>query len=157
MPRPDDDEVAPLTTVQVDALLSLVDAYEWDKTTGVYRPHRLAALFHTAIKAGPRQGELIGLRWQDLDLDRRELRIAGQYQRGERVAGKSKKAHRAIPISAGLVQILRNHRRNQIEERAIGGPEWNKAELVFCSENGTALGASGTWRTFMALQRRAGL
>lgn len=157
LPRPDNDEISPLTPDEVNAFLHLVDNYELDKATKTYRPHRLAALYHTAIKAGLREGELLGLRWADVDLDRRELRVTGQQQQGERTSGKTKRAHRAVPLSASLVAIFHDHARNQVEERAISGSEWNKAELVFCSENGTPLSASNTWRTFTALQRRAGL
>lgn len=84
LPRPDDEEVTPLTPDEVGKLLSLVDAYDLDKATRQYRPHRLAALYHVAIRCGLRQGELLGLRIQDYDPKRRELRVAGQLQGGER-------------------------------------------------------------------------
>lgn len=157
LPQPDDEEITPLSPAEADALLGLVDAYDLDKASGSYRPHRLAALYHVAIRLGLRQGELLGLRWQDVDLERRELRVAGQMQQGARKKGKTKKAHRTLPLTADLVRILRAHLQNQIEERRLMGEGWNKANLVFVTENGTPIGPSNLWRSYTALQRRAGL
>lgn len=157
LPQPDDDEITPLSPTEADTLLALVDAYDLDKATGIYRPHRLAALYHLAIRLGLRQGELLGLRWQDIDLERGELRVAGQLQQGARKKGKTKKAHRTLPLTADVVRILRAHRKNQLEEQRISGEDWNKGGLVFVTENGTPIGASNLWRSYTALQRRAGL
>jgi integrase len=121
------------------------------------RPHRNAALYYVAIRCGLRLGELLGLRWVDMDLDRRELRILGQLQQGRRKRGKTKKAHRTVPITHDIVGIIRKHQQNQNEEHAISGDGWNKAGLVFCSENGTPLSPHNVWRQFTSLQRRAGL
>ncbi len=68
LPRPDDDEIHPLTPDQVDTLLTLLDTLDQG------HPHRNAALYHVAIRYGLRRCELIGLRWKDIDLERRELR-----------------------------------------------------------------------------------
>lgn len=157
LPQPNDEEITPLSPVEVDALLGLVDAYDLDKATGIYRPHRLAALDHIAIRLGLRQGELLGLRWKDVDLERRELRVVGQMQQGARKKGKSKRAHRTLPLTADLVRVLRAHQQNQAEERRIMGEGWNKADLIFVTENGTPISASNLWRSYTALQRRAGL
>jgi site-specific recombinase XerC len=62
LPRPDDEEIHPFTAEQVDILLSYLD------TCDKGQPHRNAALYHVAIRCGLRQGELIGLRWADVDL-----------------------------------------------------------------------------------------
>lgn len=151
LPPPDDDEIRPLTRDEVTALLDLVNTYN----NG--RPHRNAALYHVAIRCGLRQGEILGLRWSDLNLDAGELQVSGQWQRGERTHGKSRRAHRTLPLTPDLVEVLRTHQQNQLEEQHISGPDWNAAGLVFVSENGTPLSPSNTWRSFQALQRRAGL
>lgn len=151
LPDPEDEEIRPMTPAQIGIFLALVDRFNHG------RPHRNAALYYVAIRCGLRLGELLGLRWLDIDLERRELRIAGQLQQGRRKKGKTKKAHRTVPIAHDVIEILRTHRQNQIEERAISGEGWNKAGLVFCSENGTPLGGNNMWRQFTTLQRRAGL
>lgn len=158
LPPLDNEEVTPLTAEEVDLLLNLVDAYDLDKATQTYRPHRLAALYHVAIRLGLRQGEILGLRWKDIDLERRELRVAGQLQEGKRKAkGKTPKAHRTVPLTADLVRLLRAHLANQREEQRISGEGWNKAGLVFVSENGTPLSPSNLWRSYTAMQRRVSL
>jgi integrase len=151
LPKPDDEEIKPMTPDQIGSLFKLIDSYDSGK------PHRNAALYHVAIRCGLRQGELMGLRWRDLDLDRREIRVTGQLQAGQRKRGKTRKAHRTIPLSPDVAAILRAHQRNQAEERDLAGVNWNQAGLVFCSELGTPLSAHNLWRQFTALQRRAGL
>lgn len=157
LPAIDDDEITPLTPAEVDTLLDLVDAFELDRATGRTRPHRYAALYHLAIRLGLRQGELLGLRWKDVDLDRSELRVAGQHQRRKRTKGKTRHAHRTLPLSADLVRVLRAHLANQREEQRLSGESWNKAELVFCTANGTPIGATNVWHSYKGLLRRAGL
>jgi integrase len=150
LPRPDDEEVEPLTPEQVDTFLSLVDSLDRG------RPHRNAALYHIAIRCGLRQGELIGLRWKDVDLGRRELRVSSQLQRGERIRPK-RNARRALPLTSDLVRVLTWHKQNQAEERNVSADGWNAAGLVFCSERGTPISPRNLDRQFKALLKRAGL
>lgn len=157
LPRPDYDEMTPMTPEQVKHFLQMLDTYEEVKDTKQHRPHRQAALYHVAIRCGLRKGELNGLRWRDIDLQRRQIRISGQIQDGERTEGKSKHAHRTIPISATLVEVLRCHLQNQEEERSISPPGWNRGGYVFCTEYGTPFNPANIWRQFDAFQRRAGL
>lgn len=157
LPDGEHAEIEPLTPAEVATLLGLVDAYDYDRATDTYRPHRLAALYHVAIRCGLRQGELLGLRIQDYDPKRRELRIGGQLQRGARTKGKTKKAHRTVPVSPDVARVLAAHLQNLVEEQRLNGGEWNQAGLLFVSENGTPLTASNLWRAYTALQRRAGL
>jgi integrase len=157
LPAPDDEEIQPLTPAQVEALLTLLDTAERDRATGTRRPHRLAALYHIATRCGLRKGEILGLRWQDIDLDRRELRVVGQMQSGEHTKTKSKRSRRTLPLTADLVQVLRGHKRTQREEQAISAAGWNARDLVFCSENGTPISQSNLTRQLNALLRRAGL
>lgn len=158
LPRPDHDEIQPLTPEHVDALLTMLDtAVLDDAATGRHSPHRNAALYHVAIRCGLRQGELFGLRWKDVDLARQTLRVAGQLRKGERARGKTPRAHRTVPISADVARVLTWHKRNQAEERTIAPDGWNAADLVFCSENGTPLLTSNTDRQLDALLRKAKL
>jgi integrase len=151
LPDPEDEEINPMTPAQVKILLPLLDALD----NG--RPHRNRALYYVAIYCGLRLGELIGIRWADVDLDRCELRVIGQLQQGRRKKGKTPKAHRTVPLPVVVVGVLQWHLQNQNEEGAIAGDGWNKAGLVFCSENGTPLSAHNVWRQFTAFQRRCGL
>ena len=73
----DDEKIRPLDPEQVDTVLTDLDTLTHDKATGKQRPHCNAALYHIAIRCGLREGELLGLRWRDIDLKRGELRVAG--------------------------------------------------------------------------------
>lgn len=121
------------------------------------QPHRLAALYHVAIRCGLRQSELFGLRWSDIDFARRELRVRGQVIRGKRSSGKTKRSHRPVPFSREVERALLWHQQNQREEAAISAEGWNKEGLVFCSEEGTPLLDHSVRRQFYNLLQQAGV
>jgi integrase len=156
LPKPDDTEITPLDPAQVETLLHLLDTYVLDKATNTRTPHRLAALYHLAIRCGPREGELIGIRWSDIDLVRGELRIVSQLQDRSRKSVKYR-SHRTLPLTADLVRVLRWHLQNQREEQVISGPGWNDAGLVFCSTAGTPIDPSNLLSQFAGLLKQAGL
>lgn len=156
LPKPDDEEIRPLDPDQVDTLLTLLDTYVLDKASSQRRPHRMAALYHVAIRCGLREGELIGLRWSDIDLERRELRVTGQIQKGKRKGAKYR-SHRTLPLTPDLVRVLRWHQQNQREERAISAPGWNAADLVFCSERGTPINPSNLLKQLDRFLKKARL
>ena len=141
LPKPNDEEIQPLTPEQVGALFDLIDTLIEDKATHERRPHRNAALYHVATRCGLREGELRGLRWVDVDLKRRELHVRGQFEEEGRKDAKYS-SHRTVPLSVDIVQVLTWHKKNQAEERALIGSHWNEAQLVFVSENGTPLNPS---------------
>jgi integrase len=146
-----------MTPAQVKRFLQMLDTYELVQSSGAQRPHRQAALYHLAIRCGLRKGEINGLRWRDIDFDRREIHVLGQLQDGERTDGKSKHAHRSIPISEDMAQVLRRHGQNQEEERSISAVGWNQDGYVFCSETGTPFNPANIWRQFDMFQRLANL
>jgi integrase len=87
------------------------------------RPDRFA-MFATFVYTGARKGEVLGLRWANIDLERRTITIRHSYAAGQTKSGK----HRNVPIPPPLVDILRRHR---IEEPYQG-------ELVFPNDAGEA-------------------
>ena len=100
----------------------------------------LQALFVLAVTAGLRQGELLALRWDNLDLDRGELEVVGSLSGQRRedrqvVTPKSGKGRR-VSLAAPAVAALREHRRRQSELRLVLGPEWLDRGLVFCDQTG---------------------
>lgn len=68
------------------------------------------ALFASAIFTGARQGELVGLKWQDVDLTENRLHIRRSYGEGQYAEPKSANSHRTIALSPFLVGILKNHK-----------------------------------------------
>jgi integrase len=148
----DDDEIQPLTPEQVNLLLDALDTVDLDRASGTRRPHRNAALYYVAIRCGLRKGELLGLRWKDVDLKRRKLHVSGQLQAGKRTKTKTKRG-RTVPLSSDTVRALEWHKANQAEERKIAAADWNAAGLVFVSETGNVLSQSNVTRQLDGLLR----
>ena len=93
------------------------------------------AVFLTAATAGLRQGELLALRWQDVDFKAGVIRVRRNFTRGQWGTPKSRRASRAVPMGNRLAHQLRGHSLNS----AFSGD----SELVFPHpELGTVLDAS---------------
>jgi integrase len=91
------------------------------------RRHRLFAFYRLAAYTGARRGELLNLRWRNIDLDLGEVRITGSAAviAGQRIEGTTKSGRsQIVSIDAETVQVLRDHRKRQAEERLRVGPEW---------------------------------
>lgn len=108
-------EVKPMTPEQARLFLHAV------------RGDRLEALYRVAVSMGLRQGEALGLRWEDVELDTGTLRIRqvltrlyGQLSFKE---PKTEKSRRTLTMPASVVASLRSHRVRQLEERLAAGAE----------------------------------
>ncbi|HLG51624.1 MAG TPA: site-specific integrase, partial [Chloroflexota bacterium] len=101
---------------------------------------RYYPLFATALATGLRQGELLGLRWQDLDLAagtltvQQTLEAAGTAPRFG--TPKTPTSRRTVPLPSGLVAILRQWRAQQNAERLLLGPAYRDYDLVFTLPGG---------------------
>lgn len=122
---------------------------------------RLGPLYSLTLAVGLRQGEALGLRWEDLDLDlgtltvRRALqRVGGQLTY---VEPKSSTSRRTIPLPPTTVADLRAHRRRQIAERLQAGGRWRDHGLVFTSTIGTPCDGTAVTRHLHELLAAAGL
>jgi integrase len=96
----------------------------------------------TAV-TGLRRGELLALRWQHVDLDRGSLFIAESLEhsraRNERVrfkAPKSRTSRRVIPLASECVMLLRSHKDQQGDEKALAGAAYTDNDLVFPNPDG---------------------
>jgi integrase len=126
------------------------------------RGDEFEALYVLAITTGMRLGELLGLTWQDIDLDRRRLSVQRSLVRlkGRWIAGepKSERSRRTVALSARAVAALREHRRRQIADGRHAQMSYDLGDLVFTHESGKpVLGGHVTERCLKPLLRRAGL
>jgi len=137
-PRVDREPVRAISPGEARAILDAV------------RGHRLEALYVLALASGARLAELLGLTWQNVDLEGGTVKIAATLRRvrGEWSWGvpKTRSSRRSVPIPAAAVQVLEAHRGRQVEEqRGEGKPTplrppakhddpWH--ELVFKSPTG---------------------
>jgi integrase len=111
---------------------------------------RLEALYVLAITTGMRQGELLGLRWQDVDLERRRLQLVRQL--------KTRQSRRAVVLSELAATALVDHRVRQAAEREQQGAGWEDHGLVFTNSVGGPLDPHNLrQRSFFPLLDRAGL
>jgi integrase len=144
-------EAVMLTPEQARALL---DAFADD---------RLEALVTVALALGLRQGEALGLRWEDVDLDSGSLAVRFQLQRvkgvPQLVGPKTKRSRRTIALPEPVAEALRQHRVRQVEERLVAGSRWRGQEwgLVFTTTVGTPLDGPKVTRRFQDRLARAGL
>ena len=133
------EEIRPLTSDQVKALL------------GAAREDQLRCLYTVAVTCGLRQGELLGLKWDDADLDAGTLQVRRSLSNGTFTAPKTAKSRRSITLPQTAVKALKNHRERQLEEEAAA------TRLVFASETGEPLDRYHVSRKFKALLKRANL
>jgi integrase len=140
------EEIYPLTSEQVRALLeAAID-------------DRLVALYVVAIHCGLRQGELLGLKWEDINLEAETLRVKGTFSKGEFTPPKTAKSRRSIKLTASATEALRKHRERQLTERKRFARLWQDHDLVFCSTIGSPLNRHNLiTRSFKPLLQRVGL
>ena len=149
VPGPGEREMATWTPEELQIFLK-----------GISR-HRLAAAYVLAASTGMRRGEVLGLRWSDLDLD---LRTAAVVQTIINVAyvvtvsePKTARGRRTISLDPATVAILRAHRRQQDQERASLGEGYGDRDLVFARPDGRPIHPDLFTQTFDRTVARLGL
>jgi integrase len=123
--------------------------------------HRLEALYAVALTLGLRQGEALGLRWQDVDLQMGYLRVARQLQRFDGVfqlvEPKTARSRRTIVMPPSVTARLADHRDRQDRERNTAGLVWKEWGLVFTRPDGYPLDGTVVTHQFHRFLEQAGL
>jgi integrase len=120
------------------------------------------ALYELALRTGLRKGELLGLHWDDLDLNTGTAAIHRSLQR-TRTGGltvlhtKTRASERRIALPTECVNSLKTHREQQEEARRAAGTGWSDNGLVFTTPTGGPLEPANLTRRFSRLLNRAGL
>jgi integrase len=148
-PRVIKREVQPLSPEEALTLLKAV------------RGDRLEALYSVALALGMRQGEILALRWQDIDFDARiiEVRHSLQWSDGSFSLGepKSERSRRRLgPLPGELLDALRAHKGRQVEDR-LAAEAWDEWNLVFTTTRGRPLHGTDVTHAFQAHLAKAGL
>ena len=140
----------PLTLEQAQALLENV------------REHRLEVLLTMAVVTGIRRGELLALRWSNVDFDRRTLLVLHTVDyipkygyvetEPETAAGK-----RLVSLPPFLVDMLRQHHIQQLEQQLKQGETWENRDLVFPDLRGGYFNPNYLLRLFKKLLVQAGI
>lgn len=99
--------------------------------------HRQKILFILAIYTGCRRGEILGLRWKDIDFNNNQLRLTQTLKPRNRIkdGGKNENASRSITVSPFVISELEKH-RIQIEKEKLKAEKYYDNDLVVCQKNG---------------------
>ncbi|MCH7617331.1 MAG: site-specific integrase [Chloroflexi bacterium] len=150
-PRDRKQEVQPLSPDEARALL---DAVKGD---------RLEALFGVALGLGLRQGEVLALAWDDVDLEDGTLSVRHTLQRYDGAyhldEPKTSRSRRTIALPRPLIEALRAHKTQQVEERLRAGQAWdgNQWHLIFTTMVGKPLSGAVVTHRFQEILAAAGL
>jgi integrase len=146
-PKPRHREMKVLDEVGIARLLAAVDE----------TPIRIPVLL--ALACGMRRGEILGLRWSDVDLDEGRLAVRQTIQEaeGKRImkGPKTPRSRRVIALPSVVVEALRQHRAEQAQARLLLGSRYANPELVCTQSDGSAWWASNFDRTFRNAKKRA--
>jgi integrase len=148
-PRVERPEIRPFTPDQARLFLASV------------RGDRVEALYSVALALGLRQGEALGLLWEDVDLEAGTLAVRHALQRVDGrlqlVEPKTFRSRRNLFMPRVVVEALNAHRKRQLLDRLVAGSRWTEAGLVFTSSIGTPLDGRNVTQRFQAQVERAGL
>lgn len=150
-PRVTGYHVEPMSPAQAGAILDAVAGTD------------LGGPVSVALWTGLRQGELLGLRWSDVDLTGRRLTVNVTLQRCGGAwhvePTKTERSRRTLSLPAPAAEALAAHRQRQLEQRLLVGPDWGAAhgDLVFTDALGRPLVRSTLSHAFRAALERAEL
>lgn len=133
LPRIIKKEIQPMDETQIAAFLQAI------------KGHRYEALFTTALFTGTREGEILGLQWPQVDLSKGTITIKHQLQKvrgsnGEYTLVPTKNSKsRTITVASSVVAVLKNVKRQQLENKLLHGACWDDSGFVFTDELGRHL------------------
>lgn len=150
LPRAIRKELKPLDEDMITAFLKAIQG------------HQFGDLFTVTLFTGMREGEALGLLWDCVDLTKGTITVdkqlqlirgsGGQYQM---VPTKNSKS-RSITLAASVVKVLRDVKRQQLENRLRYGPLWEDSGFVFTDELGHHLSASSVYKSFKKVMEQIG-
>lgn len=128
----------------------------------VAKDERLFAAYLLAATTGLRRGELLGLCWDCVDLERGVISVQRQLLglKGGLVLDdttKTKSGRRSVTLTDDAIRELKNYRKRQLQERLIIGEAYQDKDLVFCKEDGAPLDLREFTKRFQRYLMNAGL
>ena len=147
-------EIQPFTLKQVQSFFDAIRGHKWE------------ALFTLALATGMRQGELLGLKWQDINFTTGILQVRRILTRvpsrtSPRVfieaEPKTQYSRRSITVASFALESLQQHRLRQEEARKKAGACWQDHDYVFCTLTGTHLRPNHVVDEFKKLLKKADL
>lgn len=142
--------------------MKTLNDYQVRQLIQVAESEQMRLLLWVAVVTGLRQGELLGLKWSDLDWTSRRIQVQRQVQRrkGDGLVfcePKSASGRRVIVLGKSTIEKLREYKNNQLKERILLGEKWQDYDLIFPSPIGTPLDPSNVLKAYKDCLKRAGL
>lgn len=155
-PKDDTEEMRVLTIEEQRRFIEELDGE-------YYRPMFLMYLY-----SGLRLGEGIPLTWEDIDLERRTIRVNkkaivchnyGNHSAPQVIQDfcKTKSSNRTVEITPGLVGVLKVHREEMIERAARQGKEWSETDLAFPNTRGNMVHIRNLQASLYKIFSKAGI
>jgi integrase len=123
---------------------------------------RFAALAEIVLALGLRKGEVLALRWQDVDFEHSTITVSGTMK--SRKGGgwyvdlpKTKKSERVLPLVDRVRRALTERAHIQVAERERAGADWQEHGFVFTTRNGTPINEWNAYRWWRRLTEKAGI
>jgi integrase len=149
-------EIKPLSADDARKLMEAANGRRWE------------TIYTVALALGLREGEALGLKWSDIDLEGRTLNVKRTLARigGKRYGAKGKlvlsepktaRSRRSVALPDFVVKALKVHRSQQAAARLGAGSAWKDSGLVFATGKGTPIEPSSLVADFKALLVKANL
>lgn len=156
LPKEKKKEIKPLTLEQVNQLLTAI------------KGDRLYPAILLEFNTGLRRGELLALRWQDMDLQGGVLHVKQNLVQIRNQIGdkktrlifqepKTQQSKRAIPLSQAVIEEIWRHKSRQSQEKLQLGQAYQDHGLVFCQEDGRPWEPAWFWACFKRMLQKANL
>jgi integrase len=120
--------------------------------------HRFYAAFYLAIATGMRRGEILGLRWKDVDLEKNTLYVRQTLSGDGKFflyGAKTAAGVRSITLSNDTTQMLKSQKLLLAKEKLVCGPGYVDHDLVICTSKGTPVVPNNLKKTFQRLIKEA--
>lgn len=132
--------------------------------------NRLKALFLLDIGTGLRQGELLALKWDDIDIDKMELHVKSSLKKVSIIESddvrsyktieqtpKSQSSIRTVPIPSTLIPILKKHKLQQEKEKLAADESFNNNNFVFTTSTGCTIDSRNLIRAYSRALKKANI
>lgn len=162
--------VIPGETKNVEKKIEIFTDEEIQTLQSALKKHRLKCPILLALGTGLRQGELLALKWSDLNIIDKELKVERSIKQVNIIAAdgskeyktiiqtpKTKNSIRIVPIPSNLIPILENHSKNQKLEKLKVGSSYLDNDFIFTTELGKPINARNMTKTYKRILDKANI